>query len=91
MRETSTVYYTLEDVSGSAETFNKDNFEKIVASEINKGTILVELNGENETIEVPMLSGYREPYDFDVTDEIGTEHYIYYEEIASYHDGSLEA
>lgn len=81
MRKTSTVHYTFEDVSGSAETFNKKDFEKIVANEKNNGTVLVELNGENETIEVPMLSGYRKPYDFDVTDEIGTEHYIYYEEL----------
>lgn len=84
MRETSTIHYTFEDVSGSAETFNKGDFEKIVEKEEKIGTVLVELVGENESIEVPLLKGYRKPYDSDITDEIGTEHYIFYEELKNY-------
>lgn len=81
MRETSTIHYTFEDVSGYAETFNKEDFEEIVEKEEKIGTVLVELVNENESIEVPLLKGYRKPYDSDITDEIGTEHYIFYEEL----------
>lgn len=81
MKKTSTILYTFEDISGCAETFNKGDFERIVEKEAVTGNILVELVGENESIKVPLLKGYKEPYDSDITDEIGTEHYIYYEEI----------
>lgn len=77
MKATSTVHYTLEDREGCAETFNdiyifKDDFI---------GSTTVNLNGEGESITVPLIKGYKQPYDFDITDEIGTEHYIYYEEL----------
>ena len=35
----------------------------------------------DENILVPILNGYKIPYDYAITDEIGTEHYIYYEEL----------
>lgn len=81
MRKTSTIHYTFEDIDGYAETYNKEYFGEIVIKEKIIGTVSVELKGENEFIEVPLLDGYREPYDSDITDEIGTEHYIFYEEL----------
>ena len=43
--------------------------------------VAVDLEGENENILVPILNGYKSPYDYAINDEIGTEHYIYYEEL----------
>ena len=43
--------------------------------------VAVDLEGENENILVPILNGYKSPYDYTINDEIGTEHYIYYEEL----------
>ena len=43
--------------------------------------VAVDLEGENENILVPILNGYKIPYDYAITDEIGTKHYIYYEEL----------
>lgn len=80
MKDTSTILYTFEDSSGAAETFDLKDFKKIITGEKQVGSVMVELEGENESIQVPLLDGYREPYDWAVTDEIGTEHFIYYEE-----------
>ena len=82
MKKTSTVLYTFEDKEGYAETYQKEYFDIIVSSEkIIHKMVAVDLEGENENILVPILNGYKPPYDFAVTDEIGTEHYIYYEEL----------
>ena len=82
MKKTSTVSYTFQDNEGYAETYQKEYFDIIVSSEktIHK-MVAVDLEGENENILVPILNGYKLPYDYAVTDEIGTEHYIYYEEL----------
>lgn len=82
MKKTSTVSYTFQDNEGYAETYQKEYFDIIVSSEktIHK-IVAVDLEGENENILVPILNGYKLPYDYAVTDEIGTEHYIYYEEL----------
>lgn len=82
MKATSTVLYTFEDKDGNAETFNKQMFDTIVAQV--KDFIQLELENEGETIRVPILAGYQKPYDFAVTDEIGTEHYIFYKREAFY-------
>ena len=82
MKKTSTVLYTFEDKDGYAETHQKEYFDIIVSSEkIIHKMVAVDLEGENENILVPILNGYKLPYDYAVTDEIGTEHYIYYEEL----------
>ena len=81
MKKTSTVLYTFEDKDGYAETYQKEDFDKIVLSEKIIHKMFVALEGENENILVPILNGYKPPYDYAVTDEIGTEHYIYYEEL----------
>lgn len=82
MKKTSTVLYTFEDKDGYAETYQKEYFDIIVSSEkIIHKMVAVDLEGENENILVPILNGYKLPYDYAVTDEIGTEHYIYYEEL----------
>ena len=82
MEKTSTVLYTFEDKDGYAETYQKEYFDIIVSSEkIIHKMVAVDLEGENENILVPILNGYKLPYDYAVTDEIGTEHYIYYEEL----------
>ena len=82
MKKTSTVLYTFEDKEGYAETYQKEYFDIIVSSEkmIHK-MVTVDLEGENENVLVPILNGYKLPYDYAITDEIGTEHYIYYEEL----------
>lgn len=80
MKATSIVLYTFEDKEGNAETYNKNDFDEIVKKESIQGYTRLELEGEGETIKVPMLAGYKKPYDSAVTDEIGTEHYIFYEE-----------
>lgn len=87
MKATSTVFYTFEDIAGYAETHDKQTFETIVSQEQVKDFIQLELENEGETIKVPILAGYKKPYDFPVTDEIGTEHYIYYEEIEEAEEG----
>ena len=82
MKKTSTVLYTFEDKDGYAEPYQKEDFDKIVSSEkIIHKMVAVDLEGENENILVPILNGYKIPYDYAITDEIGTEHYIYYEEL----------
>lgn len=82
MKKTSTVLYTFEDKDGYAETHQKEYFDIIVSSEkIIHKMVAVDLEGENENILVPILNGYKLPYDYAITDEIGTEHYIYYEEL----------
>lgn len=81
MKKTSTVLYTFEDKEGCAETYQKEYFDKIVLSEKIIHKMFVALEGENENILVPILNGYKPPYDYAVTDDIGTEHYIYYEEL----------
>ena len=82
MKKTSTVLYTFEDKDGYAETYQKEYFDIIVSSEkIIHKMVAVDLEGENENILAPILNGYKLPYDYAVTDEIGTEHYIYYEEL----------
>ena len=82
MKKTSTVLYTFEDKEGYAETYQKEYFDIIVSSEkIIHKMVAVDLEGGNENILVPILNGYKIPYDYAITDEIGTEHYIYYEEL----------
>ncbi len=82
MKKTSTVLYTFEDKDGYAETYQKEYFDIIVSSEkIIHKMVAVDLEGENENILVPILNGYKLPYDYAINDEIGTEHYIYYEEL----------
>ena len=82
MKKTSTVLYTFEDKEGYAETYQKEYFDIIVSSEkIIHKMVAVDLEGENENILVPILNGYKSPYDYAINDEIGTEHYIYYEEL----------
>lgn len=76
MNNNDTILYTLEDKQGYAETFQNLNF---LLTE-NQEYILITLENTNVSIDVPILDGYQIPYDFSVTDEIGTEHYIYYEE-----------
>ncbi|ARM65989.1 hypothetical protein AM7_042 [Lactococcus phage AM7] len=76
MNNNDTILYTLEDNQGYAETFQDLNF---ILTE-NQKYMLITLENTNVSINVPVLDGYRTPYDFSVTDEIGTEHYIYYEE-----------
>ena len=81
MKLNSTILYTFEDIEGHAETLDLDSFNRNLLDETIIGYLDIDLIDENETINVPILKGYRHPYDWDVTDEIGTEHYIYYEEI----------
>lgn len=76
MKENDTILYTLEDRYGYSETFENLNF---LLTE-NQKYILITLENTNISINVPLLDGYRAPYDWSVTDEIGTEHFIYYEE-----------
>lgn len=76
MKENDTILYTLEDRDGYAETFTDLAF---ILTENQKYT-LITLENTTEAVKVPLLDGYRMPYDFSVTDEIGTEHFIYYEE-----------
>lgn len=77
MLATSTIRYTFEDRNGNAETFITLDDAFITQDEI-IGEI--ELQIEDEKRIFPLIKGYKKPYDWNVTDEIGTEHYIYYEE-----------
>lgn len=77
MKATSTIQYTFEDTTGYAETFL--DLDGLVSG--NETLVEVALDGENESIQVPLIDGYKKPYDWSFTDEIGTEHYIYYEEL----------
>ena len=77
MKKSSTIRYTFEDKFGDAETYVNLN-DAFVTQEDIVGEI--ELQIEDEKRIFPLIKGYKKPYDYDVTDEIGTEHYIYYEE-----------
>lgn len=76
MKENDTILYTLEDRDGYAETF--ENLDFILKE--NQKYMPITLENTSVLVNVPLLDDYRMPYDFSVTDEIGTEHYIYYEE-----------
>lgn len=82
MKSTSTVLYSLENLNGEAESFTDKTFwGKVEAIGCAKVWTNVTLNDENgETIRVPQLTGYENPYDHSVTDDAGTEHYIFYKE-----------
>ncbi len=79
------VYYTIQDSYGYAESYNGEGF----SHELDNMKIIdyayitlegVEKGEPTELALVPILEGYQYPYDFLVIDEIGKEHYIYYEE-----------
>lgn len=80
MKDTSTILYTFEDTSGDAETFTDAEFHKILEKEKQLGSLLIQLKGEDDSIQVPILEGYKTPYDYTIVDDEGTEHFIYYEE-----------
>lgn len=80
MKWTSTIGYTFEDHNGEEETFvNLNNVANIVITDK-----LVDLrlgdDDEGDILTVPIIKGYKTPYISDVTDDMGTEHYVYYEE-----------
>ena len=75
---------------GDAETFTKDCFETIVSKEKVVGIVSIPLEDEDESIEVPVLEGYRKPYDSMIEDEFGMEHYIYYEEDPEFRLGIMK-
>ena len=81
MKKNSSILYTFEDEEGHIKIVDLDYFNRSALSETITGYLDIDLIDENETINVPILKGYRHPYDWCVTDEIGTEHYIYYEEL----------
>ena len=90
MKWTSTIAYTFEDIDGSVETFKR--LSEVVGITIMNETITLKLgdNDRGDTLEVPLISGYNTPYVSDVTDEIGTEHYVYYEQRGNlYYDREL--
>lgn len=80
MLSTSTIRYTLENRHGEAETFQ--TLEEIPNIEITDETVELTFGGNDpdEIFIAPIIKGYNAPYVDESTDEIGTEHYIYYEE-----------
>lgn len=80
MLSTSTIRYTLENRHGESETFQ--TLEEIPNIEITRTSIQMILGGNDagEIFMAPVIKGYDAPYLDERTDEIGTEHYIYYEE-----------
>lgn len=80
MKRVDEVYYTLENKNGCAESYNHSGFIQVLKNEKIIGYIALLLVGTKELISVPVLEGYRKPYEFTVVDELGTENYIYYEE-----------
>ncbi|QBZ70007.1 hypothetical protein [Enterococcus phage vB_EfaM_Ef2.3] len=79
------IYYTIQDRDGFAESYNESGFLHELGNMkiIDYTYIALEGAEKGDTVElvkVPILEGYQYPYDFLVIDEIGKEHYIYYEE-----------
>lgn len=71
------VYYTFEDTEGNAETVNSIEETTITPKDI-IGTVFMPIAGI--VVEVPLLKGYYNPYDWVAEDALGLEHYIYYNE-----------
>lgn len=80
MKQSSSILFTLESVQGEVETFK--TLDEVTDIELTGEHITLVLgdNDQGELIKVPIIKDYKNPYIYDVTDEIGTEHYIYYEE-----------
>lgn len=80
MKKTSSILYTFENVYGDVETVK--HLSGTIGTVLTGRYITLKLGGndEGEELSVPILEGYKAPYLSDVTDEIGTEHYVYYEE-----------
>lgn len=79
------VYYTIQDSYGYAESYNESGFLHELGNMKIIDYAYITLEGTEkgeptELVKVPILEGYQYPYDFLVIDEIGKEHYIYYEE-----------
>lgn len=80
MKQSSSILFTLESIHGEAETFT--TLDEVVNIELTgeHSTLVLGDNDEGELFIAPIIKGYKKPYIYDVTDEIGTEHYVYYEE-----------
>lgn len=80
MKQSSSILFTLESVQGEAETFT--TLDEVMNIELTGEHITLVLgdNDNGELFIASIIKGYKKPYIYDVTDEIGTEHYIYYEE-----------
>lgn len=80
MKQTSSILYTFESTCGEAETFR--TLDEVMDIELTgeHSTLVLGDNDEGELFIAPIIKGYKKPYIYDVTDEIGTEHYVYYEE-----------
>lgn len=80
MKQTSSILYTFESTCGEAETFR--TLDEVMDIELTgeHSTLVLGDDDEGELIIVPVIKGYKEPYIYDATDEVGTEHYVYYEE-----------
>lgn len=80
MNETSSILYSFENIYGDVETVK--HLSGTISTVLTGRYITLELGGndEGEALSVPILEGYKVPYISDVTDEIGTEHYVCYEE-----------
>lgn len=80
LKVSSNIFYTIEN-KNEAETFSKKDFEAEIEQE--RVTVVgekrIHLNNEDEVyISVPILKGYEPPYDADITQDMETNHYIYY-------------
>lgn len=80
MKQTSSILYTFESTCGEAETFR--TLDEVMDIELTgeHSTLVLGDDDEGELIIIPVIKGYKEPYIYDATDEVGTEHYVYYEE-----------
>lgn len=81
MKKTSAIYYMIGDTEGNVESYHIDDTPEKILDKKRISSIEIELNGENEIFVAPVMAGYYTPYDSDITDELGTEHYIFYDEI----------
>ena len=80
MKQTSSILYTFESTRGEAETFKTLNEVMDIELTGEHITLVLGDDDEGELLTAPIIKGYKEPYIYDATDEIGTEHYVYYEE-----------
>lgn len=79
IRPSSTVLFTFETRDGEARSYASLSHIDTVGLPLT----VVPLNDEcfGCAVTVPLIPGFAPPFDFSVTDDLGTEHYIYYQEI----------
>lgn len=82
MKENSKILYTIENKTGEAETVSELSNENVGLLNIeilnDKIDIVFDHNDKRELFSTPLIKGFDNPYDWAITENDETIHYIYY-------------